>query len=1573
MTEAGEVTLVQGLRTSPGISTYLGVRGPSGEPVVLRRLDLALRQSWSFDWLVRDLEVVAAARSCQLVPTTVARSGSDDMWLVRPYVVGRDIRGWAAQRPPASFELFLSLMRQTFAGLAELHRLGIVHSGVSPANVFVSGDDAQLLLTDAVVTRAQLTVGPGAPGSSDLPRPALAGPFPGASHPVGFSADISAAGWLLLQCLVERGQGAVSLAEQIARPGLTGSQLGRLIDDVTMPPELRPVFSYLLAPSCDGHYVSADDVVAELDALTTGGLGPELPSPRSGGAAARSVLGHVTPPLVGRGAEMQVLSDAVEAAARGEGAVACVSGESGIGKTRLLEAVTGHAREGGISVLRGRAFSYTAQRPFGLFDGVFSDLVEQLATQPSQAEEAREVLGDLLAPLLALIPDLARVFPGEPGVDVRGPWVVDAIAAATQLLLLWFTEAAPGLLVLDDCQWADDSSLQLLEKIAAAVTGGAGRPAHFTVLCGLRTEAAAAVRSWGNDGVAFVDLRPLEFAEAEELVRSVGGRLPDDVVHFVVSHSGGNPMDALSAFRALADPALRVDGGPSGVTGEFPGGVPAPPWEPDQLRAWRPRGDPGPRAFLSARLEGVSAETERALRQAGVLGRRFFLDVLGRALGKDPDRCAADLREAVDRGIVRQLPEARPGHFEFTHDRLRDAVLDMLTEPSRRELHARAASALLRDDAEQDAYEIAYHFDRSENAAAALPYALNAAEAALRQSALDVALTNYMIAKAGLEAADADGPPRFRVSEGLGIVHMLRGSYEPAEVELKEAYAAASSLGGDEAARVALLIEELAFKLGRFEDAEVWRNRSIQGLRLRVPRSFRAAAWSLPLQLLLVVLTLSTRHLLPRWSRSTTERTELSARVCNRMVYDWWFSRSRVWVFWAALRALRLARSEPAQAYATAAIVLAGHWPTRSGYALRLAIRGLRWRQAAKDDWGIAQSQHFYGFVLHTAGRYDDAVEAFRSSITAFETVGDRWEEFAARWQRALCVYRRGGLHAAGALARETYHASKRIGDRTAAGTALALWARCLPHEVSSELIAREIQWTGPEDHHTNGLLTAAQGWRLLHEERYEAAAAVLDEAARSLRRAGVRNVFVAPAVTWRLHALRLWFDATPAWLASERRRRLRLVRRQLRRALHSALVFHAERPEVLRTWAMLCFAQGRDRRGNLLLRAALRSAKRLMTDGELAACHFVMSMASRSPKVGAGEHVESCRRLGVRVDRGFVEAETPQRTPLVSTSDARQHELLDAVRCIVSASDPDGVLIELRSAVLALTPARSVRFLDATGRGDGDNEATSPRTALDVGIVRQSVFAGSVSTVMEAEFPAGQGPEYATTLEVFVTLAGAAMEREALRNRSAERMVAVQEAERGRVARDLHDEFGSIFTAIIGAMGSLMHSEGGGVRRIAEDTYGIAQQGLLAARAVAWGLRPSGLDDLGLAGCVEQFVEDFQHRSRIPIEVTTDGDGWSAVPVAVETAVFRIVQEALTNVDRHSGATAASVLLLSSADRVRAIIEDNGVGFDQSQDRTSLGLVGMRERTRLVGGRLMIESEPGRGTSVLVEVPVRR
>lgn len=216
-----------------------------------------------------------------------------------------------------------------------------------------------------------------------------------------------------------------------------------------------------------------------------------------------------------------------------------------------------------------------------------------------------------------------------------------------------------------------------------------------------------------------------------------------------------------------------------------------------------------------------------------------------------------------------------------------------------------------------------------------------------------------------------------------------------------------------------------------------------------------------------------------------------------------------------------------------------------------------------------------------------------------------------------------------------------------------------------------------------------------------------------------------------------------------------------------------------------------------------------------------------------------------------------------------------------------------------------------------------------------------------------------------------ARIEREQMRSQLLEKVIAAQEDERRRIARELHDETGQALTSLLVRLQTMnqqcplpeMKTQMDDLRRVLAET-------LSNVRALAVELRPSVLDDLGLAAALERYVRDYQARHNLEVGLVVFGLEERLLP-ALETALYRIVQESLTNIARHAQATSVSVLVERRNERVRAIVEDNGVGFELSAAHSDrLGLYGMRERAKLLNGTLMIESTPGRGTSIYVDVP---
>ena len=227
---------------------------------------------------------------------------------------------------------------------------------------------------------------------------------------------------------------------------------------------------------------------------------------------------------------------------------------------------------------------------------------------------------------------------------------------------------------------------------------------------------------------------------------------------------------------------------------------------------------------------------------------------------------------------------------------------------------------------------------------------------------------------------------------------------------------------------------------------------------------------------------------------------------------------------------------------------------------------------------------------------------------------------------------------------------------------------------------------------------------------------------------------------------------------------------------------------------------------------------------------------------------------------------------------------------------------------------------------------------------------------------------------EAFAARAAVAVDlSERLTRDSLSRVVAAQELERKRLARELHDEIGQALTSILLSLKGLEETDDAETRREAlRSLRELVSSTLRDVRRLAVELRPSALDDFGLVAAVQRLAETFAEQTGIAVDVEARLDD-ARLPGEVETTLYRIVQEALTNVVKHARAGTVSVLLARKDGAAVAVIEDDGRGFDVDRaGDEGLGLVGMRERIGLLGGRLAIESSAASGTTVVAEVPIR-
>jgi PAS domain S-box-containing protein len=202
-------------------------------------------------------------------------------------------------------------------------------------------------------------------------------------------------------------------------------------------------------------------------------------------------------------------------------------------------------------------------------------------------------------------------------------------------------------------------------------------------------------------------------------------------------------------------------------------------------------------------------------------------------------------------------------------------------------------------------------------------------------------------------------------------------------------------------------------------------------------------------------------------------------------------------------------------------------------------------------------------------------------------------------------------------------------------------------------------------------------------------------------------------------------------------------------------------------------------------------------------------------------------------------------------------------------------------------------------------------------------------------------------------------------------RLVFAQEDERRRIARDMHDQFGELLTALARGIDDLSAACEGEPRLMAhvEELRKVAHQLDRDVDQLVWDLRPTALDDLGLRAALANYVKDWSARVGVRAELHASGLLDERLPSEMETALYRIAQEALTNVARHARASQVEIILDRRPGHVSLVIEDDGVGFEPGAAESGFGLIGMRERATLIGATLEIESTEGQGTTILLRL----
>lgn len=399
----------------------------------------------------------------------------------------------------------------------------------------------------------------------------------------------------------------------------------------------------------------------------------------------------VSPVMVGREAQLAALQQCIDAASAGAGQTVLVSGDAGIGKSRLVAAAAAHARERGVRVVNGQCFAPDRTLPFG----PWRDLVSRrLLHQPWAAD----IVADVAADLGGLIPELTYLVPAS-ALDARGAAGEDCrrIVGALTRLVESLARHAPLLLIVEDAHWSDDASLEFLVAVARSIRGDPGQPVVLIVTYRadeITPPLAAMLAALARERLSSeAHLGPLPRAEVMAMLRALSddrGTIGVDLAESIYRLSEGNPFFVEELLRSAMAHAARGQGHANeGSSGQLTPTIPLPRTITEAI---------------AQRVRELDEETQRTLTLAAVSGRRFDFGLLQTLSGCDEERLIRQMKALIS---ARLVVEESADCFVFRHALTRRAIDDGLLARERRSLHRQLLDAYLKAPLETRDYHAA--------------------------------------------------------------------------------------------------------------------------------------------------------------------------------------------------------------------------------------------------------------------------------------------------------------------------------------------------------------------------------------------------------------------------------------------------------------------------------------------------------------------------------------------------------------------------------------------------------------------------------------------------------------------------------------------------------------------------------------------------------------------------------------------------------------------------------------------------------------------------------------------------
>jgi len=688
----------------------------------------------------------------------------------RPYLVQEYVRGTTLSERLATGHLtekeVVALGRQLASALAEVHRVGMVHCDVKPDNILVDDALEARLIDFGFAVCAHQSSRPGeivgtlqysAPEQSDLLK-----------RPVDGRSDLYSLGVVLFECVAGHPPFQSSDAAELARLHAVGQPPDVRAENPAVSSALAAVIHKLLAKDPDDRYQSGHGLLEDLSRLDALGQQLDLGQRQALGAGDDPSSAQEDSVLVGRESELAHLSRHWERVRRGRGSMVLVEGAAGLGKGRLVRELIGKARDRGALCLAGRCPSAHGLPFTPLSAGVERHIRSLLLLNEPQRDLAhkyiRSASGDAIALLSRSLPALAQMSPLAASDSIPTDQEDQAYDAVVDFLLRWARAAGSGLITIEDGQWLDSASKQVLLRLATRI---ADTPLLVVVtVTGAEGEDSVAETLADDLGSALALRLPLEPLDEDSVRRLVTRQLGETEAHHSVAQriarrSGGNPFVAIEYVRSLVDAGMIW---PSWGA-----------WHVDEDAFDRLRLPSSAVELVLARLGELDPDLREHLRSAAVMGPRFEVERLTDVAGVEP----SVVHETIADGLrTRVIERGSDGAYAFVHAALREALLEELSEEELRQHHQRIAQVL--DDLDRDGREhvfaVARHYasgDVQRHAQRVCETNIRAGRLALSEHAQEDAY-DFLKAAEGV-SEDAGRDAKLELNEALGEVSARTG------------------------------------------------------------------------------------------------------------------------------------------------------------------------------------------------------------------------------------------------------------------------------------------------------------------------------------------------------------------------------------------------------------------------------------------------------------------------------------------------------------------------------------------------------------------------------------------------------------------------------------------------------------------------------------------------------------------------------------------------------------------------------------------------------------------------------